>query len=402
MKPWMSDIEIDLVMKYLSSEKTMLEWGSGGSTNTFSKYVKKYYSIEHDNSWAKKIQNTLNDNVTFFHIPQSSGYSSNIPLRNIHSNLVTSYLNYIKQIHNIGEKYFDIILIDGRCRKWCAIEALKYIDKNSIVFIHDFYTPGREYYQDVFEYYDVVESIKSGQSMVALKPKENMVNIFYRLSDGGNPKEKPSYIRKEYCLSNFVFNFRDDNITVIADNVSESTRKMIQQHEVNIEHTDYKSGGKAFIHALEMACKLEDEKIVYFVEDDFLHKPDSRKIILEGLRLGADYISLYDHPDKYLDPSKGGNPQVEYGGEVTRLMLSESCHWKLSNSTVLTFATKAKTIKRDFQVWKKAVLDSPHLGSYFAFTELRNQGRSLITSVPGYSTHGETKWLTPLTDWSKV
>ena len=83
-------------------------------------------------------------------------------------------------------------------------------------------------------------------------------------------------------------------------------------------------------------------------------------------------------------------------------MLSESCHWKLSNSTVLTFATKAKTIKRDFQVWKKAVLDSPHLGSYFAFTELRNQGRSLITSVPGYSTHGETKWLTPLTDWSKV
>ena len=59
MKPWMSDIEIDLVMKYLSSEKTMLEWGSGGSTNTFSKYVKKYYSIEHDNSWAKKIQNAL-------------------------------------------------------------------------------------------------------------------------------------------------------------------------------------------------------------------------------------------------------------------------------------------------------------------------------------------------------
>ena len=177
---------------------------------------------------------------------------------------------------------------------------------------------------------------------------------------------------------------------------------MIQSHAVKIDHTNYKSGGKSFIHALEKGLECDDDTILYFVEDDFLHKNDSKKIILEGFRLGADYVSLYDHPDKYLDGTKGGNPQVEYGGEVTRLMLSESCHWKLSNSTVLTFAAKAKTIKKDFSVWKKCVLESPHLGSYHAFTELRDQGRSLITSVPGYATHGETKWLSPLTDWSKV
>ena len=87
----MSDNEIGLVMKYLSSDKVMLEWGSGGSTNTFSKFVKKYYSIEHDTTWAKEVQKNLNSNVTFYHIPQSKGYDSNIPLRNIHSNLVTSY-----------------------------------------------------------------------------------------------------------------------------------------------------------------------------------------------------------------------------------------------------------------------------------------------------------------------
>jgi hypothetical protein len=36
------------------------------------------------------------------------------------------------------------------------------------------------------------------------------------------------------------------------------------------------------------------------------------------------------------------------------------------------------------------------------FLDLRDKGRSLITPLPGYSTHGETAWLTPLIDWSKI
>ena len=33
---------------------------------------------------------------------------------------------------------------------------------------------------------------------------------------------------------------------------------------------------------------------------------------------------------------------------------------------------------------------------------LRDKGILLITPIPGYSTHGETAWLSPLTDWSKI
>jgi hypothetical protein len=36
------------------------------------------------------------------------------------------------------------------------------------------------------------------------------------------------------------------------------------------------------------------------------------------------------------------------------------------------------------------------------FLALRDKGNSLITPIPGYATHGETAWLSPLTDWSKI
>ena len=67
------------------------------------------------------------------------------------------------------------ILIDGRARTDCAYKVLNYIDKGSIVFIHDFW-PRSEYHK-VFEWYDEVVSIKDtlqgdgGQTIVGLKKK---------------------------------------------------------------------------------------------------------------------------------------------------------------------------------------------------------------------------------------
>lgn len=226
------------------------------------------------------------------------------------------------------------------------------------------------------------------------------MKIIYRISDAGYSKVKPEYISNENCLKNFVSVFGNQNLHIIADNCSEDTLKMITKyvHPNRIEIVSVGHGAGTFNLALDMALGFDDETIVYFVENDYLHKPGSDKVLVEGLQIGYNYVALYDHPDKYMN---GANPFVEDGGEVTRVMLSESCHWKITNSTTMTFAAQVKTLKEDESILREYTKGS-YPRDFEMFLALREKQHGLITSIPGYSTHGETAWLSPLTDWSAL
>jgi hypothetical protein len=231
------------------------------------------------------------------------------------------------------------------------------------------------------------------------------MKIIYRISDAGYNKVKPDYIDNENCLKNFCNVFYDYiyDIHIIADNCSEPTINMINKYidPINIEKVSVGHGAGTFNLALDKALKWEDDEIVYFVENDYLHKQNSPNILKEGFDLGASFVSLYDHPDKYLDPSRGGNPYCEGGAEDTRVYLTDSCHWKITNSTTMTFASKVSTLKQTENVLRKHT-SGTHPNDFHIFLELRENNNLLITPIPGYATHGETAWLTPLTKWNKI
>lgn len=229
------------------------------------------------------------------------------------------------------------------------------------------------------------------------------MRIIYRISDSGYNKVKPEYINNESCLKNFISIFGNQNLEIIADNCSDATLEMISKYvdPYRIQKVSIGHGAGTFNLALDEAVKYDDETIVYFVENDYLHKSNSGQVIVEGLQLGASFVSLYDHPDKYLPPSQGGNPYCEGGAEDTRVYLTESTHWKVTNSTTMTFASTVSTLKRTEETLRKYTQGS-YPEDFKMFLDLREQGELLISSIPGYSTHGETAWLSPLTDWSKV
>lgn len=231
------------------------------------------------------------------------------------------------------------------------------------------------------------------------------MKIIYRISDAGYNKVKPDYINNETCLKNFCNVFFDNihDILIIADNVSQETNNMIQKYisRDQIQYESIGNGAGTFNLALDQALKGKDDEIVYFVENDYLHKQTSPKILKEGFELGASFVSLYDHPDKYMSPSIGGNPYCEGSAEDTRVYLTNSSHWKITNSTTMTFAAKVSTLRKVEPILRKWTVGT-HPHDFEMFLELREQNELLITPIPGYSTHGESAWLTPLTDWSKI
>jgi glycosyltransferase involved in cell wall biosynthesis len=231
------------------------------------------------------------------------------------------------------------------------------------------------------------------------------MKIIYRISDTGYNKVKPLYINNENCLKNAVKTFGNSEFLIIADNVSDKTKEMIEEYvpTENINHVSVGHGAGTFNLALDLALKQSDGDVIYFLENDYLHTNNAETIIMEGINLGADYVSGYDHPDKYIPASRGGNPQIEDdGGETTKVYLTKSSHWKITNSTTMTFAAKVSTLKRDEAILRKYTNMGHYPQDYKMFLELRENNAILVTSIPGISTHGESMWLSPGIDWESV
>lgn len=233
------------------------------------------------------------------------------------------------------------------------------------------------------------------------------MKIIYRIADVGYKKVKPDYISNENCLRNATAKF--SNIThdwiIVADNVTSDTRNMIRKYipDSNILDVSIGSGAGTFNYALDLALKYNDDDIVYFLENDYIHKERSDVIIHEGINIGGDYVSLYDHPDKYIPSSQGGNPFIEDdGGELTKVYLTNSCHWKITNSTTMTFASMVGTLRDDEEILRKWTNMGHYPKDFDMFIQLREKGKVLLTPIPGYSTHGESAWLSPLTDWEMI
>jgi len=254
------------------------------------------------------------------------------------------------------------------------------------------------------------------------------MKIFYRISDApqDKTKDKPSYINNDNCLRNFtkVFSQQVDNfqqtanidIHVIADNVCDDTYNMICKYipESNVQKVSEGNGAATFRIAFNQALQYDDNEIIYFVENDYIHKPDSYEMLLEGFSLGFPYVTLYDHPDKYMSKYiVGSNPLNIDCSEVTRLYTSCSSHWKITNSTTMTFAAKVHTLKSDEAIirkWTKGI--HPH--DFYMFLEIQDpyfkinenallptqagKGR-IISPIPAYSTHGDSAFMSPLINW---
>lgn len=236
------------------------------------------------------------------------------------------------------------------------------------------------------------------------------LHVIYRLSDNGYPKAKFEFATKEACLKNALNEFDSPNFHLLVDttNLSDKTNQLVEwvkglggahivRHAAGSSAQSWKLAWDVAMNNLD----IDKGDYVYFLEDDYLHVTSAKIALLEGLEM-ADYVSLYDHKDKYIPSYHGGNQFVDgSGGETTKVFLTNTSHWKLTNSTTMTFAARKQTLLEDKATWESHTMDGSHPNDFGAFIELRTLGRSLITPIPGFSTHCEPQWASPLVEWQE-
>ena len=107
------------------------------------------------------------------------------------------------------------------------------------------------------------------------------MKIIYRISDTGYNKIKPLNINNNNCLKNAIDTFENSEFLIIADNVSDDTKIMIENMigNHNIEYVSVGHGAGTFNLALDCALKQDENLLVYFMENDYLHKSNSIDII---------------------------------------------------------------------------------------------------------------------------
>ena len=227
----------------------------------------------------------------------------------------------------------------------------------------------------------------------------------YRISDNGYTKVKLANATKKNCLLNFMTHWPKQEVIVFKDRCIPETEAFLDEYAdiagLDVRAIDGGSSAGSWRVVRDYALTLPDDEIVYFVEDDYFHLPGSRQAIIEGLER-AHYVTLYDAPDKYVPAKYGGNPFIEDdGADDTRVILTKSTHWRITNSTTMTFACKVGTLRADDATWRQFTSEK-HPHDFQAFLALRDLGRVLISPLPTKSTHVEPAWLAPLVDWSKI
>lgn len=197
-----------------------------------------------------------------------------------------------------------------------------------------------------------------------------------------------SKFSKKSVVENLFSKFHNHEFYILADNLSNELENYIFSFDPKFYENKVRGKSQYFIDKLDFATKnFSGSDTLYLVEDDYMHIGDCDILIDEGLQY-SDYVTLYDHPDKYIQ-CKYPNPEITDIGENTTLFRTDNSHWKYTNSTTGTFACKQKTLKEDYDVWLKSCMDCPNGWlDYLAFKQLRStKNRKVASSIPGRSSH---------------
>ncbi|MBC2778048.1 hypothetical protein [Parasphingopyxis marina] len=161
LKPRMTGDERQRYAQLASRASNVLEFGAGGSTLlAFENGVQTVTSVESDKLWLDRLRTHS----------AMSPYVQSGAWQPVHADIgevgawgrpadkshIEDWPNYHREVWDRFPRAYDLILVDGRFRIACAMQAAIRAPGSTLVF-HDFYL--RPHYEPVLEVYEVAERI---------------------------------------------------------------------------------------------------------------------------------------------------------------------------------------------------------------------------------------------------
>jgi hypothetical protein len=146
-QPWIVFPVISILKKIVNKNYRVFEYGSGGSTIFFASRAKEVISIEHQSSWFHIVRNELHNqkftNVKYMLIePEASKKFNRSKISDPKAYVSDDYdsrgkiyKKYASAITKYPDNYFDLVLVDGRCRPSCLLHSLSKVKKNGMLIL---------------------------------------------------------------------------------------------------------------------------------------------------------------------------------------------------------------------------------------------------------------------------
>jgi predicted O-methyltransferase YrrM len=166
---------ISALEKLLNKKSRVFEFGTGGSTIWLAKRVGELVSVEYDPEWFRVLCEGIE--ADFGSIPKHVKVS--LQSQTQHNLWVISEttrqrigLDFIESITSQRDDYFDLVLVDGRARISCMLNARRKVKPGGTILLDDSQRP---YYQhgitQMADWESRVFGDERRQSILFKKPK---------------------------------------------------------------------------------------------------------------------------------------------------------------------------------------------------------------------------------------
>ena len=223
--------------------------------------------------------------------------------------------------------------------------------------------------------------------------KSLLPNVLFNIIviDHDSKKEDLEIIKKQLVNSNF-------NNSTITLNVNEFSEGIKKTNAKNEKVTQNQISNMCNIHKSLIIAKNQCNDLIYFVEDDYLHKVDAISEML------FTYERLASQLNKEIILCPSDYPFLYSKADFTKIFLGSNNHWRKVDETLCTFLTSKTVIDK---YWTKLIqmCEFEHYPFEKPLHDIYNL-EYCLSPIPSLALHctnvNSVFGLSPNMDWEKI